>query len=104
MQKSKIWIFLTVIAVILAIILGFNLFNQKTAYATTKENDYNMAFYQVTEYVQNVKTYLAKAMISKSAELSFADVALELAIIASKSIASNSSIEILRRMVLASSS
>lgn len=68
MQKSKIWIFLTVIAVILAIILGFNLFNQKTAYATTKENDYNMAFYQVTEYVQNVKTYLAKAMISKSAE------------------------------------
>ena len=31
MQKSKIWIFLTVIAVILAIILGFNLFNQKTA-------------------------------------------------------------------------
>ena len=68
MQKSKIWIFLTAVAVIVAIILGFNLFNQKTAYATTKENDYNMAFYQVTEYVQHVKTYLAKAMISKSAE------------------------------------
>ena len=27
-----------------------------------------MAFYQVVEYVQNVKTYLAKSMISKSAE------------------------------------
>ena len=67
MQKSKIWIFLTAIAVIVAIILGFNLFSQKTAYAITKENDYNMAFYQVTEYVQNVKTYLSKAMISKSA-------------------------------------
>ena len=68
MKKSKIWIFFTVIAVITAVILGYNLFNQKKAYATTKENDYNMAFYQVVEYVQNVKTYLAKAMISKSAE------------------------------------
>ena len=47
---------------------GYNFLNQKKAYATTKENDYNMAFYQVVEYVQNVKTYLAKSMISKSAE------------------------------------
>lgn len=68
MQKSKIWIAATAIAVIVAIILGYNLFNQKKAYANTKENDSNMAFYQVVEYVQNVKTYLAKSMISKSAE------------------------------------
>ena len=68
MQKSKIWVAATAIAVIVAIILGYNLFNQKKAYANTKENDNNMAFYQVVEYVQNVKTYLAKSMISKSAE------------------------------------
>ena len=68
MEKNKIWMTIAIIAVIVAIILGYNLFNQKTAYATTKENDYNMAFYQVVEYVQNVKTYLAKSMISKSAE------------------------------------
>ena len=68
MQKSKIWVAITAIAVIVAIILGYNLLNQKKAYATTKENDNNMAFYQVVEYVQNVKTYLAKSMISKSAE------------------------------------
>lgn len=68
MQKSKIWIAATAIAVIVAVILGYNLFNQKKAYANTKENDNNMAFYQVVEYVQNVKTYLAKSMISKSAE------------------------------------
>ena len=68
MQKSKIWVAITAIAVILAIILGYNLLNQKKAYANTKENDNNMAFYQVVEYVQNVKTYLAKSMISKSAE------------------------------------
>ena len=42
MKKSKIWIFFTVIAVITAVILGYNLFNQKKAYATTKENDYNI--------------------------------------------------------------
>lgn len=68
MQRSKIWVAATAIAVIVAIILGYNLFNQKKAYANTKENDNNMAFYQVVEYVQNVKTYLAKSMISKSAE------------------------------------
>ena len=68
MKKSKIWMVLTFIAVVIAIVFGYNFLNQKKAYATTKENDYNMAFYQVVEYVQNVKTYLAKSMISKSAE------------------------------------
>lgn len=68
MQKNKIWTVVTVIALILVAILGYNLINQKNVYATTKENEYNMAFYEVVEYVQNVKTYLAKSMISKSAE------------------------------------
>ena len=68
MQKNKIWKVATIIALIAAAVLGYNFLNQRTAYATTKENEYNMAFYQVVEYVQNVKTYLAKTMISKSAE------------------------------------
>lgn len=68
MEKSKIWMITTAIGIIAIVILGYNLLNQRTAYATTKENEYNMAFYEVVEYVQNVKTYLAKAMISKSAE------------------------------------
>ena len=68
MQKNKIWTVATVIALIVVAILGYNLLNQKRVYATTKENEYNMAFYEVVEYVQNLKTYLAKSMISKSAE------------------------------------
>ena len=68
MQKNKIWKVATIIALIAVAVLGYNLLNQRTAYATTKENEYNMAFYQVVEYVQNVKTYLAKTMISKSSE------------------------------------
>ena len=68
MEKNKFWIATTAIALIIAVILGYNLFNQKKSYAITKENDNNMAFYQVVGYVQNVKTYLAKSMVSKSAE------------------------------------
>ena len=68
MQKNKIWIVTTVIALVVAVVLGYNLFMKNEAYAITKENEYNMAFYEVVEYVQNVKTYLAKSMISKSAE------------------------------------
>lgn len=68
MEKNKFWIATTAIAIIIAVILGYNLFNQKKSYAITKENDNNMAFYQVVGYVQNVKTYLAKSMASKSAE------------------------------------
>ena len=68
MRKNKIWTITTVIALIIAGILGYNLFMKNEAYATTKENEYNMAFYEVVDYVQNVKTYLAKSMISKSAE------------------------------------
>ena len=68
MNKNKIWIALTVILVAIIVILGYNLRNKSLAYSTTKENDYNRAFYEVVDYVQNVKTYLAKTMVSKSAE------------------------------------
>ena len=68
MNKNKIWIALTVVLLIIIAILGYNLRNKSMAYSTTKENDYNKAFYEVVDYVQNVKTYLAKTMVSKSAE------------------------------------
>ena len=68
MRKNRVWTVVTVIALILAAVLRYNLFMKNRAYATTKENEYNMAFYEVVDYIQNVKTYLAKSMISKSAE------------------------------------
>lgn len=68
MHKNKTWTIAIVIALMVIAILGYNLINQKNVYATTKENEYNMVFYEVVEYVQNVRTYLAKSMISKSAE------------------------------------
>lgn len=68
MQKNKIWTVIAIIGVIIIAILGYNLFMKNKAYAVTKENEYNMAFYEVVDYVQNVKIYLAKTMISKSNE------------------------------------
>ena len=68
MQKSKIWIVVTVILLIIVGIFAYNFYKQKEIYAIVKENEYNRAFYEVVDYVQNVKTYLAKSMISKSAE------------------------------------
>ena len=68
MQKNKIWILLSVILLIVIAILGYNLYEQKNKYATITENDYNKAFYEVVDYVQNVKTYLAKTMVSKTAD------------------------------------
>ena len=68
MRKNKIWTVATVLLVIALAIFAYLFINQRNSYATTKENEYNMAFYEVVEYVQNVKTYLAKSMISKTAE------------------------------------
>ena len=68
MKKNKLWVVITIISLVIITVLGYSLLNQKEVYAITKENEYNMAFYEVVEYVQNLKTYLAKSMISKSAE------------------------------------
>lgn len=68
MRKNNTWTVATVLLVIAIAVLGILFINQRNAYATTKENEYNMAFYEVVEYVQNLKTYLAKSMISKTAE------------------------------------
>ena len=68
MRKNIIWITVVSILIIVIGVLGYNLKVQKEKYSQTKENEYNMALYEVMDYVQNVKTYLAKSMISKSSE------------------------------------
>ena len=68
MRKNIIWITVVSILIIVIGVLGYNLKVQKEKYSQTKENEYNMALYEAMDYVQNVKTYLAKTMISKSSE------------------------------------
>lgn len=60
---SIIFIALMVIIVLAAVLIK----NQKTA-KQASENSYNMAFYELVDYVQNVETYLAKSLISSTPE------------------------------------
>ena len=61
---------LTLIIVLIAIIIGIGLYTYKKQmeYRQASENDYNMAFYELVDYVQNVETYLAKSLISNTPE------------------------------------
>ena len=61
---------LSVIVVLGAIIIGMGIFTYKkqTEFRQASENSYNMAFFQVVDYVENVENYLAKSLISTTSE------------------------------------
>lgn len=60
----------SIIIVLLAICiaLGIGLYKKQTEYRQAMENSYNLAFFELVEYVQNVENYLAKSLISNSPE------------------------------------
>ena len=61
---------LSVICVLLIIvaILGIILYQKQREYRQASENSYNMAFYDLVDYVENVENYLAKSLISSTPE------------------------------------
>lgn len=61
---------LSVILVMLAIIivLGIIMYLKQQEYKQASSNNYNQAFYELTDYVQSVETYLAKSLISTTPE------------------------------------
>ena len=63
---------LSIIVVLFSIIvvLGIYIYKKQVEYRQASENSYNMAFYEVVDYIQNVEVYLAKALISNSPESS----------------------------------
>ena len=66
MKRLKKGHMLSVIGVFLIIIiaLGVILYQKEVQAKQTAENTYNMAFYELVDYVGNVETYLAKSLIS----------------------------------------
>ena len=54
--------------VVSILVLGIFLYKQKTKYTIVTENQYNLAFYEVVDYMNNVENYLAKSLVSSSAE------------------------------------
>ena len=61
---------LSVICVLLlvVVVLGVILYLKQREYRQVSENSYNMAFYELVDYVGNVETYLAKSLISSTSE------------------------------------
>ena len=64
MNKKKTLTFIVMALIIVLLILGYNLYEKNRAYTVATENNYNMAFYELVDYIQNVKTYLAKSLIT----------------------------------------
>ena len=67
LKKGHMFSVIMVLLVIVAI-LGFLLYRKQREYRQASENSYNMAFYELIDYVQNVETYLAKSLISSTPE------------------------------------
>ena len=65
-DRHMLTLVVTLIAII--VILGIFIYKKQTEYRQISENSYNMAFYEVVNYVEEVETYLAKSLISASPE------------------------------------
>ena len=66
--KDRHMLSIIVVLFTIIIILGVIIYKKQVEYRQASENQYNMAFYELVDYVQNVKTYLAKSLISSSPE------------------------------------
>lgn len=66
--KDRYMLSIVVVSVAALIILGLYTYKKQTEYRQASENSYNMAFFELVDYVQNVETYLAKSLISSSSE------------------------------------
>ena len=56
------------ILLIVCVALGIVVYQKQNKYTQAVENGYNMAFYELVDYVQNVESFLAKSLISSSPE------------------------------------
>ena len=66
-KKSYIWSAIAIFLVI-TVCLVATVVREKNEMKLASNNDYNMAFYELVDYVQNVETYLAKSLISSTPE------------------------------------
>ena len=59
---------LVVTLVTVIVVLGLYTYKRERDFRQASENSYNMAFFELVDYVENVETYLAKSLISSSPE------------------------------------
>ena len=66
--KDRHMLTLVITLVVIIAALGLYTYKRERDYHQMTENDYNMAFFELVDYVQNVETYLAKSLISSTPE------------------------------------
>ncbi len=59
-----------IVLIIAIIVMAVLWYKQKNEYVIATENGYNLAFYELVDYIQDVENYLAKSTISSSSEQS----------------------------------
>ena len=69
-NKEKYLCTITVILAVIAICAIVLAYKNYKDYETVKKNKYNMAFFEVVDYMENVESYLAKSLITKEAAAS----------------------------------
>ena len=69
-NKQKHLYTITVLIAIIAICASVIAYKNNKEYKNTKNNKYNMAFFEVVGYMNNVEVYLAKSLITKEASSS----------------------------------
>ena len=65
-DRHMLSIIVTLITII--VILALYIYKKQRDYRMASENQYNLAFYELVDYVQNVEVYLAKSLISSTPE------------------------------------
>ena len=64
--KDRHMLSIIVVLFSIIVILGIYTYKKQLEFRQASENSYNMAFYEVVDYVQNVEVYLAKSLITNS--------------------------------------
>lgn len=67
-NKMSISIIAIILAIAIVAAIAYYAYQTTKKYRTASENQYNMSFFELVDYVQNVETYLAKALISTTPE------------------------------------
>lgn len=66
--KDRHMLTLVVSLIAVIVIMGIFIYKKQTQYRQAMENQYNMAFFELVDYVQSVEKFLAKSLISSSPE------------------------------------
>ena len=66
--KDRHMLSIIVVLFSIIVILGIYTYKKQTQFRQASENSYNLAFFEIVDYIQNVEVYLAKSLISNSPE------------------------------------